>query len=212
MRPALILCLLLLSNTLLSQVYSRSYEVKSGDKRVGEIHATKHASGEVVQYEVTSDVYMTLLFSIHVSYKVQANFKEGVLVSSSATVYINDRVQNDVNVERTGDHYTVEMDGHTTRIYEDIKFSSAKLYFSKPGENIKKVFSETNGIMKTLTETADGNFRLKDPDNSSAVNTYTYSSDQGLHSIVIERSLFPTLEVKHVREPREAETREKEEK
>lgn len=203
------LLLLLISQQVYGQVYSRSYEVKSGDKRVGEIHATKHASGEVVQYEVTSDVYMTLLFSIHVSYKVQANFKEGVMVSSSATVYINDRVQNDVNVERTGDHYTVEMDGHTTRIYEDIKFSSAKLYFSKPGENIKQVFSETNGIMKTLTETADGNFRLKDPDSNSSVNTYNYSSEQGLHSIVIERSLFPTLDVKHVREPREAETKEK---
>ena len=210
MRPALILCLLLFSNSLFSQVYSRSYEVKSGDKRVGEIHATKHASGEVVQYEVSSDVYMTMLFSIHVSYKVQANFKEGVMVSSSATVYINDRVQNDVNVERTGDHYTVEMDGHTTRIYEDIKFSSAKLYFDKP-EDIKQIFSETNGIMKPLTETADGKFRLKDPDSKSSVNTYTYSSEQGLHSIIIERSLFPTLEVKHVREPREAETKEKEE-
>jgi hypothetical protein len=209
MRPALILSLLLFSNTLFSQVYSRSYEVKSGDKRVGEIHATKHASGEVVQYEVTSDVYMTLLFSIHVSYKVQANFKEGVMVSSSATVYINDRVQNDVNVERTGDHYTVEMDGHTTRIYEDIEFSSAKLYFSKPGKDVKHVFSETNGIMKNLAETADGKFRLKEPDNNSAVNTYTYSSEQGLHSIVIERSLFPTLDVRHVREPREAETKEK---
>jgi len=210
MRPALILSLILLGNTLFGQVYSRNFEVKSGDKRVGEIHATKHASGEVVQYEVSSDVYMTMLFSIHVSYKVQANFKEGVMVSSSATVYINDRVQNDVNVVRTGDHYTVEMDGHTTRIYDDIKFSSAKLYFSKP-EDIKKVFSETNGIMKTLTETADGNFRLKDPDSNSSVNTYSYSSEQGLHSIIIERSLFPTLEVKHVREPREAETKEKEE-
>ena len=210
MRTALLFSFLFVSTCLLGQVYTRSYEVKSGDKRVGEINATKHVSGEVVQYEVTSDVYMTMIFSIHVSYKVQANFKEGVMVSSSATVYINDRVQNKVDAERTGDHYTVNIDGHTSRIYEDITFSSAKLYFSKP-EKIKEVFSETNGIMKNLSETADGNFRLKDPDKDSSVNTYTYSSEQGLHSIVIERSLFPTLNVSHVRSPREAETREKDE-
>ena len=71
---------------------------------------------------------------------------------------------------------------------------------------MKKVFSETNGVMKNLSKTSEGDFRLKDPEKNSAVNTYNYSSEQGLHSIIIERSLFPTLKVSHVRVPRDAQT------
>ncbi len=192
-----------------AQVYTRNYEVESSDKRVGDVTAVKHADGELVQYDITSDVYMTLLFNIHVSYKVQANFKDGLLVSSSATVYLNGRVQDQVDVLRTGDHYTVTKDDHKTRIYGDIAYSSAKLYFSRP-DNIKKVFSETGGEMKDLVKTSDGNVRRKNSEKESEVNTYKYSSDQGLHSVLIERSLFPDIELKHVREPGKIETTEEE--
>lgn len=209
MKALFLSLLFLIPNLLSAQVYTRNYEVKSSDKRVGEVTAVKHADGELVQYDITSDVYMTLIFQIHVSYKVQANFKDGVLVSSSATVYLNEKVQNQVDVLRTGDHYTVTKDGHKTRIYGDIKFSSAKLYFSRP-DDVKKVFSETGGEIKDLVKTSDGKFRLKNPEKESEVNTYKYSSDQGLHSVKIERSLFPDIELVHVREPGEIETKEEE--
>ncbi|MCA1762310.1 MAG: DUF6134 family protein [Cryomorphaceae bacterium] len=210
MKALLLALAICISTALSAQVYTRNYEVKSSDKRVGEVTAVKHADGDLEQYDISSDVYMTLLFKIHVSYKVQANFKDGILVSSSATVYLNERIQDEVDVMRTGDHYTVTTNGHKTRIYGDIEYSSAKLYFSRPDE-VKKVFSETNGELKDLVKTSDGNFRLKNPEKESEVNTYKYSSDQGLHSVLIERSMFPDIKLVHVREPGEIETREKEE-
>lgn len=182
-----------------AQIYLRNYEVSSSDKVVGGIEATRTPEGDYVRYDVTSEVAMRILFEVKVSYKVQAIYKNGVLVSSSATVYLNGSVQNDVNCERTGDHYTIVADGHTTRIYEDIKWSSALLYFNKP-KDTRKVFSETDGAFKDLSETADGKFKLKDPEKESNVNTYTFSSDQGLQNIIIERSLLPTLKVTGVRQ------------
>ena len=182
-----------------AQTYLRNYEVESSDKVVGGITATRSIEGDYTEYNVTSEVAMTILFEVEVSYKVQAIYKGGILISSSATVYLNGNTQNDVNCERTGDHYTIVADGHTTRIYEDIKYSSALLYFNKP-KDVRKVFSETDGTLKTLSETADGKFKLKDPEKEKNVNTYTYSSDQGLQSIIIERMLLPTLKVTGVRE------------
>lgn len=182
-----------------AQTYQRNYKVESSDKLVGKISATRSVDGDYVQYDVTSTVVMTILFEIKVEYKLQATYKNDVLVSSSATVYLNGSTQSDLNCERTGDHYTIVSDGHTTRIYEDIKWSSAKLYFNKP-DQVRKVFSETDGTFKTLSETADGKYLLKDPEKDSNVNTYSYSSDQGLNQIIIERSLLPTLKVTGARE------------
>lgn len=182
-----------------AQIYLRNYEVSSSNKVVGGIEATRTPEGDYVRYDVSSEVSMRILFEVNVSYKVQAIYKNGILVSSSATVYLNGNVQNDVNCERTGDHYTIVADGHTTRIYEDIKWSSALLYFNKP-KDTRKIFSETDGAFKDLSETADGKFRVRDPENEKNVNTYTFSSDQGLQSIILERSLLPTLKVTGVRQ------------
>ena len=182
-----------------AQIYLRNYEISSSDKVVGGIEATRTPEGDYVRYDVTSEVTMRILFEIKVSYKVQAIYKSGVLVSSSATVYLNGNVQNDVNVERTGDHYTVVADGHTTRIYEDIKCSSALLYFNKP-KDTRKVFSETDGAFRDLSETADGKFKSRDPENENNVNTYIFSSDQGMQSVILERPLLPTLKVTGVRQ------------
>lgn len=182
-----------------AQTYLRNYKVESSDKLVGKIAATRAVDGDYVQYDVTSTVVMTILFEIKVEYKLQATYKNDVLVSSSATVYLNGRTQSDMNCERTGDHYTLLSDGHTTRIYEDIKWSSAKLYFNKP-DDVRKVFSETDGTFKTLSKTSDGKYLLKDPEKDANINTYSYSSDQGLNQIIIERSLLPTLKVTGSRE------------
>lgn len=199
MKYAFLFLSLVLCLSAKAQTYQRNYEVKSSDKLVGKISATRKAEGDYVQYNVTSHVEMTILFTVNVDYKLQATYKNDVLVSSSATVYLNGRTQSDLNCERTGDHYTLVSDGHTTRIYEDIKWSSAKLYFNRP-DDVRKVFSETDGSFKNLSKTADGKFILKDAENDKNVNTYTYSSDQGLHEILIERALLPTLKVIGARE------------
>lgn len=199
MRAFFIGLTILFSLSANAQTYLRNYQIESDDKVVGGITATRSVEGDYMEYNVTSEVKMRIIFEINVSYKVQAIYKNEILVSSSATIYLNGAIQNDVSCERTGDHYTVEVDGHTTRIYEDIKWSSAKLYFTKP-KDARKVFSETDGSFKNIGETADGKFVQRDPQRDKNVNTYTYSSDQGLHSILFKRMLLPDLTVTSVRE------------
>lgn len=211
MRALFIGLAILFSLSANAQTYLRNYEIESDDKVVGGITATRSTEGDYVEYNVTSEVSMRIIFQINVSYKVQAIYKNEILVSSSATIYLNGAIQNDVICERTGDHYTVVVDGHTTRIYEDIQWSSAKLYFNKP-EGTRKMFSETDGNFKNIGVTADGKFVQRDPKKDKNVNTYTYSSDQGLHSILFKRMLLPDLTVTAVREIKiEDEEGEKEE-
>jgi hypothetical protein len=124
---------------------------------------------------------------------------EGVLINSTATIYLNGKTQSKVSVAKQGNDYTVVKDGETSKINGPINWSSAKLYFNRPND-IKKIFSETEGAFKNLVKRADGKLILRDGDNSSSQNIYTFSSEQGLYNIEIERPLLPTLSVKYVRQ------------
>jgi hypothetical protein len=190
--------LFLIPFALSAQTYTRNYEVNSSDKTVGNIVAKQLKDGENITYEVNSDVSIRMLFMVNVSYKVTAVYREGVLINSTATVYLNGRTQDKVSVAWQGNGYTVVKDGESSRIDGLIKWSSAKLYFNKP-KDVKKVFSETDGGFKNLITRSDGKLILRDVDNESSQNTYTFSSEQGLHRIEIERPLLPILTVKNVR-------------
>lgn len=191
--------ILLFGLTANGQTYLRNYDIETNDNIVGGVTATKTSDGDYSEYNVTTKVSMTAVFEINLEYKVQAIYQNKVLVSSSSTIYLNNEVQSTVTCERTGDHYTIVKDGHSTKIYDAISWSSAKMFFNKP-KDVRKVFSETEGIMKNLSSTADGKFILRDPNNTDNTNTYTFSSEQGLHAILFKRELLPELTITGVRE------------
>ena len=49
-------------------------------------------------------------------------------------------------------------------------------------------------------ETSEGKFKVKDPASADNVTVYSYSSDQGVHDIVVTRTHLPDLKMTHVRE------------
>ncbi len=182
-----------------TQTYTRFFDAKANDKLVGHIKAEKTLSGDLVTYAVESDIDIQYVFRVNVTYRVQSVYKKNMLVSSSASVYINGHLQNAVTTEWKEDHYEINDSGHVTRLYEQIKFSAAQIYFNEPiGQ--RKLYSESEGIMKPLVKTADEKYKVKSPSKPENNTLYAYSSEQGLHSIEMNRSLMPTVIAKHVRE------------
>lgn len=192
---------MILSGTLPAQDVSRHYDVMSGDKTVGIVHARKYVEGESTRYDVISEVTMSLIFKVHVSYKVSAVYRYNALQASTATIYLNGSVKNQIDVIRRNGYYDVVIDGAMSRIDGNITASSATLYFEKPPLP-SQVFSETSGILKPLTTMADGRLLLQDPNRDSEINRYLYHGDNLLKTIDIERFLFPSLVLHHVRDSR----------
>lgn len=172
------------------------YEVRSGDKTVGEVLAEKKTVGDVTRYEVRSNVTISMVFKVHVAYKVIATYRDGVMEASTATVYVNGSAKDQVDALRSGDHYQVVIDGDITLFYGDITASSATLYFDKP-EVGAAMFSETSGVLKVFTAMRDGRLMLRDPDSDSNHNTYLYENDHLLSEVAIERFLYPSLSLHH---------------
>lgn len=199
MKYIILSALLALCISVQAQTYVRNFEAKANGKQVGHVKATKIVDGDLIQYLVESEVKMHILFTVNVTYRAQASYKGGVLISSSASVYVNGHLQNSVVTEKTGSHYTIVEDEHTTKIYDEITMSTAKMYFNRPAD-LRKVYSESEGIMKPLVETSEGKFKVKDPASADNVTVYGYSSDQGVHDIVITKTHLPDVKMTHVRE------------
>lgn len=172
------------------------YEVRSGDKSVGEVLAEKKTVGDLTRYEVRSNVTISMVFKVHVAYKVIATYRDGIMEASTATVYVNGSVKNQVDALRNGDHYEVVIDGDITLFYGNITASSATLYFAKPLVGTA-MFSETSGVLKVFTAMRDGRLMLREPDSDSNHNTYLYKNDHLLTEVAIERFLFPSLSLHH---------------
>lgn len=199
MKILLILFFVCLIWTIQAQTYVRDFEARASDNQVGKVKATKIIAGNIIQYQVESEIKIHVLFAVNITYKAQSSYNEGVLMSSSASIFINGHLHNSVLTEKTVSCYTVVENKHTTKLYEEIKFSSAKLYFAKPVDHAE-VYSESEGIMKPIVKTADGKYTVKDPKNSDNITVYGYSSKQGLNDIVISRIHLPDVQMKHVRE------------
>lgn len=195
MKRCLIISLLLISNIIAGQVDKKHYKIMSDDDHVGHLIASKRADGEHLKYEISSDVTIRILFKIQMTNEIQAVFKDGILIYSSATLFMNGRVYSDTKIEKANGYYTVSKDGHETKIYTNaIRSSSAKLYFVEPvGEEVS--LSETEGELKDLDIQGVQKYALTADGSDRSVSTYFYSTTNGLSRIHLVRPYVPELHI-----------------
>jgi hypothetical protein len=186
--------LLIACTSLHAQTHTRQYDVITDGEKVGNAVAVKKLTKDTEHILITCDMSVKMLFRINVSYKLDVKYKNGVLISSSAVVNVNGRIQNKVDVERTGNTYIIVKDGDS-EIYTDlITWSSASLYFYFP-DGDTKVFSEADGSFKHLQRKTLSTFELTDPESTGLRNTYTYAANRGLENVFIDKRFIPNFEL-----------------
>lgn len=168
------------------------FNVFDDDDIVGVVTATKNVEGDRTQYDVRSDVTLSMLLKFNVSYTVSAIYEHHIMQKSDATIYVNGSVKHHVVAEYSGGKYHIVVDGKEQTAVGKIIASSATLYFQKP-DDVQHVFSETSGVLKPLKQVGVNLYQLLDPDQSSNLNTYTYTGPDALEKIIVERFLLPTL-------------------
>lgn len=194
MRKCTLIFLFLISGILHGQVIEGRYKIMSDNDEVGHLVASKKEDGNIIKYEISSDVSIRIIFKIQMTNEIQAVFKNGILVYSSATLYLNGKVYSDTKIEKDDGFYTVLKDDHETKIYsEGISSSSAKLYFQQPiGEATS--LSETEGELKEVDLQGIRKYALTENGSSRSVSTYIYSPDEGvLERITLVRPYVPEL-------------------
>ena len=195
MKSAFLVFGLFISLLLQGQALEGHYKIMSDDDEVGHLVALKKEDGNIVKYEIFSDVSIRILFKIQMTNKIQAVFKNGILQYSTSTLYLNGKLYSDTKIRKENGFYTVVKDDNESKIYSDgIGSSSAKLYFNQPiGEATS--LSETEGELKEVDLQGVNKYSLTENGNNKSVSTYIYSKEGQPYQISLVRPYVPELSI-----------------
>ncbi len=167
-----ILVFLFISFTPLTYSQTVDYAIYSGDLSIGTVTAYKTISGDTMKINVISKVKTRLFVDINITYQVSCIYINNILNSSHCTSYENGNLHSSSSIARTANGYSIIVNGKPSTYNDDICYSGSLLYFKKP-KDINAVFSEFEGINKTVTEISANHFQTVNPKNGH-INDYYY--------------------------------------
>jgi len=164
------------------------YDITSKNKQIGQLSISKTQEKELIKIEMTSEVNVHLYILIDLKYRLTAYFRNDSLIFSSVTTYVNGKRHSSSTTEKTVENYSLTKDGHLSKLYYQISYSGALLYWKEP-INVANVYSEFDDIEKPIKKVGSSKYQLTDP-KSGHKNTYYYSNGR-LEKATIEHSLMP---------------------
>ncbi len=195
-RSVHILVLVLLTSFLAeAQTEKCTYDVKRHKESIGEVRVHRHLDGDLMRYEVVTELSVDAIVRVHISYKVKAAFKHGILQASEGTAYLNGSLRTKTETIWRDGYYDVVCDGELGRIEGPIRYSGCTLYFEAPAVG-SMVYSETTGVYRPILRGSDeGLLVLRNPKSSGELNTYKHAHNGKLQHVELKHRILPTLEV-----------------
>jgi len=172
MRITLLFLFIILSIHCNSQ--TMNYKITSKETTIGNLSVKRTADNNTVQIEVLSEIEVKLFITIDIKYKLNSTYKNNELFFSSVTTYVNDKVNSITTTKKNEEYYSVTKDEHSTKYLNEIKISDALLYFVEP-KGMTKLFSEFDGISKSIKKIGKNKYQIRNPKNGN-VGEYQYKN------------------------------------
>jgi len=182
----IILSTLFILNVFFAKAQTLNYAISTSKNQIGHLEVTKKKKGDLLLVSVESAVKVKLFVEVELNYKLNTIFKNGVLIYSSSTTYVNGKIHESSKIEKKEGYYKLTKNGHESRYLDKIYYTGASLYFSEP-KNITHVFSEFEIINQTIKKISTNEYELTNPSNNQ-VNTYSYTNGV-LKSAIIPHSM-----------------------
>ena len=151
-----------------------NYKITSKETTIGNLSVKRTADNNTVQIEVLSEIEVKLFITIDIKYKLNSTYKNNELFFSSVTTYVNDKVNSITTTKKNEEYYSVTKDEHSTKYLNEIKISDALLYFVEP-KGMTKLFSEFDGISKSIKKIGKNKYQIRNPKNGN-VGEYQYKN------------------------------------
>ena len=133
----------------------------------------RHHDSNVETVKIKSEVEFRILFSFEVIYSLNERFVNGVLVEGSGFNTLNGSYQKQTEISRSGNSYTLEIDGVKSNVQVDsIRYSVSRIYFEEPYDG-QRVYSQTFGKWMTFEKVGESTYKMVSPDGD---NFYTYTN------------------------------------
>jgi hypothetical protein len=166
------------------------YSIYSADKELlGQLKVSSIHADTTTKIAVVSQFKIKMLITVDVKYTLQSFYRNGELVSNSIKMYRNDELHSFAKTTKVGSQYKFIKDENESIYDKRISFSESLLYFNEPNQ-ISTIYSEFDGIEKTIIESSTGHYKIKNPLNGN-VSEYFY--EKGILSTAIVHFQMFTL-------------------
>jgi len=190
MKKSLFYIFIFFSFQLFSQTVVDSLQYKITTENgisLGRLKVIQNKVDDVIETNVTSRTKIKLFVTVDLTYNLYSIYKDKHLFHSLVSVYLNKRLHSKTKVDRIGDTYQIFKNGQKTYLNKVVIYSGSLLYFKEP-LGLTQIFSEFDGLIKSIDKIGPHQYRITNPINGKT-SIYEYQ-DGILKQIIIHHKLL----------------------
>lgn len=155
------------------------FDIDRGRKVIGQLVAKKEVLGDKTIYTSKTEATISLLMKVHVEYHFEAEFQGEVLSRANAVIHVNGKQHVESFIQAEGDKYKFvkneDNDSESKELDYPITYPAILLLFEEP-DDVKKSFSEENGVFHQIQKVDDNTYEKINP--KGKVNQYHYANGE----------------------------------
>ncbi len=172
MKLLISIFLLVVISSVNAQTYK--YEIISKKKIIGTIEGTITKKDNITKVDIVALGEIDFILKEHIKYKLNSMYKDGELIFSSATIFLNNKIHFSSVVKKEGDYYIIDKNEHKESFTDPINYSGALLYFIEP-KTFTRIFSEIDNVEKDISKESKDTYKIINPDTEKA-SYFTYEN------------------------------------
>ncbi len=163
------------------------YNITSSGLSIGQIKVNKVFNNGLVKITAKSDVKVDLFVTLDVSYSLNSTYKNNELLNSTVITFVNGKEHSKTITKKVDNYYLITNNNDSKKISHPILYSGSLLYFIPPNQH-KTVYSEIDGIEKSIKEISNLKFQITNPINEHT-SIYEYKNNVA-YKITIHHTLL----------------------
>ncbi len=167
-----LIVLLISSVAINAQTYK--YEILAKNKKIGTIEGTITKKDNLTNVDIIALGEIDFILKEHIKYKLNSMYKDGELIFSSATIFLNNKTHFSSVVKKEDDYYIIDKNEHKESFTDPIHYSGALLYFIEP-KAFKRIFSEIDNVEKDIIKESKDTYKIINPATKNA-SYFTYEN------------------------------------
>ncbi len=190
MKKYLLYIFIFLSTQLFSQTVTDSlhYNITTDNGlSLGHLKVMQNKVDEIIETNVTSQTKIKLFVTVDLTYHLYSIYKDKHLIHSLVSVFLNKRLHSKTKVDRIGNTYQIFKNGQKANLDRAVIYSGSLLYFKEP-IGLTQIFSEFDGLIKSIDQIGAHQYRITNPVNGKT-SIYHYQ-DGILQQIIIHHKLL----------------------
>ena len=184
----LLICLVVSTVTLMSNVQTYVYDAFIKGHDVGEMTVDREVNDESEKISVTSRIKAHMLVTIRVDFDSNSTYMDGALVEAEAITKTNGHLHSQAKTILKDGKYQVNLDGDSKQVAGSKLIGGDMFYFEEP-TNVKKIYSLASAEMLDVS-TASSNEYYFEYDGKKELHKY---SNGVLSEMRLEHRLYTVV-------------------